>query len=92
MSNLFTPVATENKHLNELKELFNSTGEGVVFWNKLEEKTRMALCQFAGLDEQLAYTNIQNFHHTELRRLRAGTKELEKVAVRFNHISVLDFK
>ena len=84
--------AVANAHLNKITQMFNSTGEGVQLWNKLDPIERSVLCKFAGLDEHFANDPIQNFHPIELRRLRAGTKRLEKLATRFNHISLLDFK
>ena len=86
------PTEVANQHLSGLKNLFNSSGEGVVFWNKLEEDARIALCIFAGLNSQRANDAINRFSPEELHRLRKGTKRLEQLAVRFNHISVLDFK
>lgn len=86
------PTEVANHHLNGLKSLFNSSGEGVVFWNQLEENARVVLCQFAGLDSRRANESINRLTPEELHRLRKSTKRLEQLAVRFNHISVLDFK
>lgn len=86
------PTEVANHHLNGLKSLFDSSGEGVVFWNELDENDRLTLCHFAGLDDSLASHSIKNFNRNELRSLRESTKRLEKLTTRFNSISPLDFK
>ena len=76
--------AVANAHLNKITQMFNSTGEGVVFWNKLDPIDAYAFyANSQGLMNNFANDPIQNFHPIELRRLRAGTKRLEKLAVSF---------
>lgn len=86
------PPEVANNHLNQIKGMFDSSGEGVGLWNELDENDRLTLCHFAGLDESLASHSIKNFNRNELKSLRQGTKRLEKLATRFNSISPLDFR
>lgn len=86
------PVEVASDHINNIINMFESSGEGVAFWGSLSEKTRIALCQFSELDPALATQSIQRFSVRELRRLKNGTRRLEKLTNRFNHISLADFR
>lgn len=92
---IFPNVASDevvNAHLNQIKGLFETSEEGVELWSKLPEQDRITLCQFSDIDTNLATHSIKNFSHVEVKRLRQGTKRLEKLANRFNNISPFDFR
>ena len=92
---IFPNVASEdvvNHYLDDINQLFGSTGKGVDFWSGMKITDRIILCQSAGLDETLAEQPIHSLNRKQLRNLRQGAKRLERLAVRFNSISILDFK
>ena len=86
------PQSVADNHIDNIINMFASTGKGVVFWNSLSEHTRLTLCQFSELDLNLATQSITRFSAHELRRLKQGCERLEKLTHRFNNISLSDFK
>ena len=86
------PVEVANNHIDNIINMFGSTGEGVTYWNSLSEHTRLTLCQFSELDLNLATQSITRFSSRELRRLKQGCERLEKLTHRLNSISLSDFK
>jgi len=86
------PPEIANEHLNRIQGMFDSSGEGIDLWRHLAGSERLVLCQFAGVNAELAGQSIKQFSALELHRLRKGVKRLEKLAKHFNSISTLDFR